>query len=300
MSDSWSRSTGQDTAPDAAEVAPILAAARVMMAEQAGMADAAPSYETMRWLFDLARQGTAAPTPGGVRTEPLVAALDALMTAAGRGPLAALLLGTLRSLPLDPARETRGLPATPIPLPSLFVAALGLLLDGAGPGARQPDAAMVVLQGLDAAAADLSARPQRATGACFLVLATQLCLALRLGAAPRHRGRLLRALAGLAADAATAVADGLAEAEARTERIRAMLNDPAQAMRLHYLVPRRSMTAEASGALRKGFAREDALASAARDRLSRAEEAAARLHADHVTLEGLERLLLAEAGALPG
>ena len=223
-----------------------------------------------------------------------------LLTAAGRGPLAALLLGTLRSLPLDPARAARGVPDMTPPLPGHFLRALDLLLDPAGPGMRPREAVMAVLQGLDGAAADLAAQTPRPVGACFLVAATQFCLALRLGAAPRHRGRLLRMLAALAAEASAALADRLAESEARTERIRTMLSDPTLAMRLHYLVPRRSMTAEASGALRKGFAREDALASAARDRLCRAEEDRARLAADCATLDGLERLLLAEAESLPG
>jgi hypothetical protein len=80
--------------------------------------------------------------------------------------------------------------------------------------------------------------------------------------------------------------------------MRAMLNDPAYAMRLHYLVPRRSMTASDADSVRKQFARDDALAALAREAFQRTTETVARLREERAVLEGLARMLQDEATAI--
>lgn len=146
--------------------------------------------------------------------------------------------------------------------------------------------------------AALDAAGPEALDARFLLALVRFGLALRLGAAPAYRARLLRDLAALIALGGAAFRRSAEAASAEEESIRAALNDQARAMRLHYLVPRRSMAAGGEDSLRKQFAREDALAAEAQARLRRAAAVVAALWEDVAVLEALARRLGDAATAL--
>ena len=307
----WSPSQGEASPPEASSAAVILAVARRMAGadtRQDGF-----SYETMRWLFTLSRHPAFLP-PGATvsaNTDALAGQLGLLLAIGGDGPVAALLLGALQVLPVDgadrrggdrpgqaPGRDADGSADPDRPFPALFAAALAAMLDAPSAAVLPPEATFDVLRALQAADAALQADAPDAIGLRFLVLAAQLGLSLRLAAAPACRARLLLALGELAGRGAAALAAALADKAAQQERMRAMLNDPAYAMRLHYLVPRRSMTAGDADSVRKQFARDDALAAQAREAFQRTTETVARLRDESALLDGLAQMLRDEATAI--
>lgn len=300
----WSPGPGEAAAPETSGAAVILAVARRMAAAAEDARQDGFSYETMRWLFTLSRHPAFLP-PGAAppaSTDALAGRLGLLLTMAGDEPIAALLLGALQIMPVDGADRPRG-PDTggsehpERAFPSLFAAALAAMLDAPSAAVLPPEATFDVLRALQAADAALQAEAPDAIGLRFLVLAAQLGLALRLAASAAGRARLMLALGALAGRGAGVLAGALADKAAQEERMRAMLNDPAYAMRLHYLVPRRSMTTSDADSVRKQFARDDALAAQAREAFERTTETVTRLREESALLEGLAEMLRTAATA---
>lgn len=271
---------GAGLPPDAAGAAGMLALARTATDAAAWPALHAGAEA---WVAGLVRHPAFRATTAEERGE----ALRALLAATGDGMLAALLLEALRGLP--PGTEAG-------PLAAPLTASLAAML--AADAAPRPAPALAALLALEEASAGLEGAGPEALDARFLLALARYGLALRLGTAPAYRARLLRDLAALVAAGAAAFRGAAEAATAEEEGIRAALNDPARAMRLHYLVPRRSMAAGGEDSLRKQFAREDALAAEAQARLRRAVAVAAALRADVATLEGLWQRLGDAAAAV--
>lgn len=275
--------------PGGAGPAMLLAIARRCADAARARGDLMPSYETMGWLVGLARRpGFADRATGAPRAPEALALSLAQLQRAADGPVADLLLGAMRSFPLDPVVEHPG-------IHRLFLGLLALLLDPTPPS----EAAVAdLLEGFEAADGALEGLEAEGLGLRFLVLAACLALGIRTGAPAALRARQLHALGRLAGLGAGAMLHALDEAEQQEERIRAALSDPAFAMRVHARVPTRAMAVDDAQRVRKDFGRQDALAEQARAWMGQAEAAVASVRADIAVLRSMEEALQAQAGLM--